>query len=185
MSQATDLLSAIGNKNHTAAFLDHYSSEIERNSEQDKGLHDAPNYYAWLSVTSEHILYSARMYIYRVTTNQAVFDYTYKETLDWFHGNSHPLSSNAFDNLVLFTKIRHILVHKGFPNTHEIPANNTRPITKGYSFASNDVKNTTNDISNPSYYRVLSEAFKNLCDEMTQAQKSMVNSASADGTITT
>ena len=185
MSEATDLLGAIGNKNHTAAFLGHYSSEIDRNSERDKELHDAPNYYAWLCVASEHILYSARLYIYRVTTDQAVFDYTYKKTLDWFSDNSHPLSSGAFDELVLFTKIRHILVHKGFPNPHEFPANNGRHITKGIVFTSDDVKTTTNDISNPSYHVVLAEAFERLQSELTQAQTAMVSRARADGTVTT
>jgi len=185
MSQSTDLLSAIGNKNHTETFLAHYATEIRNNTEMSKQLHAAPNYYAWLCVASEHVLYSARMYIYRITTNQAVFDYQYKQTLDWFQNNNNPLSSSAREGLVLFTKIRHILVHKGFPNPHEVPSSNDRLLQNGQVFTSEEVRDTVSEIVNPSYFNYLSEKYTDVEGELQKAQREMVSNAYGDGSVVT
>lgn len=131
-------LATLGNSNHLDGFLNEYKAAVLSNNEMDKPFTMAPNYYAWLSTASEQVFYRIREMIFVNTGNIEVFDKPYRYLLDHIIDNQN-LIKNQVNTIVFFAKIRHLMVHKGFPNPHESPSNNNREIAKGYKFTEEEV----------------------------------------------
>ena len=147
----TESLTVFGNSNHLGGFLQDYERGIDQNNEIEKPLTKAPNYFAWINVASEQVFYRIRELIYVNTEDDQVFDASYKSLLDHVI-ESYRLTVEQIDAILLFAKIRHLLVHKGFPNPHTAPSENSRSIAKGHPFAVEDVNALAERLETPSCY---------------------------------
>ena len=153
-----DSLAVFGNSNHFAGFLKYYETEIEKRCELEKSLAKAPNYYAWIHIAAEQVFYSIREMIYINDKDEKAFDLSYKSLLNSLFSKSH-LSREQVEAILLFAKIRHLLVHKGFPNPHVLPAENEREIANGYSFNVEEVQKIAEMLSSPKCFSNLKSKF--------------------------
>jgi len=144
-------LSVFGNSNHLGGFLGHYENGIKANQETEKPLTQAPNYFAWISTASEQVFYRIREMIYVNTEEHGVFDQPYTFLLDYIFENHDPTEEQT-ESILLFAKIRHLIVHKGFPNPHTAPSENSRNIAKGRAFTSEDVEALAEQLHSPKCY---------------------------------
>ena len=153
-----DTLSVSGNSNHLGGFLSYYEQQIEERSETGRPLTDAPNYYAWMHIASEQVFYRIRELIYFNANDETAFDKEYKKLLN-IAFNNYKFSPDEKETIVLFAKIRHLLVHKGFPNPHVTPSNRGNEIAKGHPFTKEDVWILVNKLREPSTFHELSEKY--------------------------
>lgn len=107
---------------------------------------------------SEQVFYRIKEMIYLVEQDEKAFDQTYKWLIDHLISN-YSLSGEQLDEILLFAKIRHILVHKGFPNPHVTPSQNKREIAKGYLFDASEVKELVHSLCSPKFYPSLRKKF--------------------------
>lgn len=156
-----DTLATLGNSNIIGGYLKHYEDEITRRHETTQPLACAPNYYAWLCVASEYVLYSVRQIIFLKSKadESEVFDMAYARLLDRLKEVAEVPSETQAD-ILLFLKIRHIVVHKGFPNLHDVPSNSTRALAKGVAFTYEDVREIRSRVMRPDEFPSLREQFK-------------------------
>ena len=150
----SESLTVFGNSNHMDGFLIKYEKGIEEGGELEKPLTEAPNYYAWINIASEQVFYRIREMIYINTEDHGVFDATYKSLLDHLFSKHNP-GKNQIDCILLFAKIRHLMVHKGFPNPHIAPSENSREIAKGYPFDVEEVRSLAERLQSPKSYSEL------------------------------
>jgi len=151
-------LAVCGNSNHLRGFLACYEAKIEENSESEKRLPDAPHYFAWIHFASEQVFYRIKEMIYLIEQDEKAFDRPYKSLLNYLI-LKHDLSSEQQDVILLFAKIRHLLVHKGFPNPHITPFQNKREIAKGHFFDTSEVKELVHLLCSPKFYPSLRKKF--------------------------
>ncbi len=151
---AHETIATTSNSNFVGNFLAYFENQIEDNQEPEKSLSETPNYFAWLGIVSEYITYLIRAMIYINHEDSDAFDYPYKKLLDTLLSNKK-LSEEQKEYLILFAEIRHIMVHKGFPNPHKKPSNNERLITKGYTLKAERVSEIADLISKPKSYTEL------------------------------
>nr|WP_324257913.1 hypothetical protein [Cellvibrio fontiphilus] len=149
----SETLANLGNSNHIECFLVHYEQSIEANLEYEKSLSEAPNYYAWLICSSEHVYYKIRELVYTNTGDEDAFDFPYKQLLNEFF--KHDLNLQEKECVIKVAKIRHLIVHKGFPNPHSSPSNRNNFIADGVSFTNDEVFKLANEIASPSSFRNL------------------------------
>jgi hypothetical protein len=144
-------LSVAGNANHIGCFLKDFEDAIDQNDESNKVLTKAPHYFAWINAASEHVYYRIREMIYINTENSDVFDESYKSLLDRII-DIGKLNDEQVEAIVLFARIRNLLVHKGFPNPHISPSQSERCIAKGRPFTVREVKALAERLRSPSCY---------------------------------
>lgn len=154
----SDSLSVFGNSNHLVGFLASYEEKIVENAEAEKPLSKAPNYYAWIHIASEQVFYRIKEMIYVNEENESSFDMPYKSLLNRLLSNYEP-SKEQIEAIILFAKIRHLLVHKGFPNPHVCPSSNNRDIANGYPFNAPQVNELAHYLQSPDCYPELKEKF--------------------------
>jgi hypothetical protein len=147
----TESLSVSGNANHLGGFLQDYEDAIDLNGEIDKPLTKAPHYFAWINTASEQVFYRIRELIYINSEDHSVFDAPYKSLLDYVIENGR-LSEAQIEVILLFAKIRHLLVHKGFPNPHLAPSEKSREIAKGKPFTACEVSSLAERLQSPACY---------------------------------
>tara|TARA_R110002073_G_scaffold36865_7_gene107209 strand:+ start:42 stop:578 length:537 start_codon:yes stop_codon:yes gene_type:complete len=144
--QALDGVAALGNANHWTSWLNHLEERMNTESESKKPLSDAATYVAWLLLSSEHVFYSLRWFLYVDSglQNGAVFNNQYKPLLSAVTPRMPP---KVAADAVFAVRVRHILVHKGFPNPQNAP---TR---RGGEFSEEDVWEVRGKIASPSNYQ--------------------------------
>lgn len=147
-------LAVFGNSNHLQGFLADYEKAIKDNEEFAKPLTHAPHYYAWIRTAAEQVYYRIREMLYVNREDEKVFDWEYKTLLDTLFG-SHALSAEQQESIVLFAKMRQLLVHKGFPNPHASPSENSRDISRGRSFTPAQVQELAEYLRNPGVFHDL------------------------------
>jgi hypothetical protein len=147
-------LSVFGNSNHLGGFLQDYETAIDQNGEVKKPLTKAPNYFAWINAASGQVFYRIREMIYINTEDHAVFDAPYKSLLNHVL-ERYELTEEQIEAILLFAKIRHLLVHKGFPNPHIAPSENEREIAKDRSFDGSEVQSLAERLHSPACYTEL------------------------------
>jgi hypothetical protein len=144
-------LSVSGNANHIGHFLKDFEDAIDLHDESNKLLTQAPHYFAWINAASEYVYYRIREMIYINTENIEVFDAPYKSLLDHII-DIEKLYNEQVEAIILFARIRHLLVHKGFPNPHTSPSEKEREIAKGRPFTTSEVKALAERLRSPSCY---------------------------------
>lgn len=152
-------LSGFGNSNHWGVFLSSYEKGIEENNEVDMPLAQAPNYFAWINIACEQVFYRIREMIYVNEENYDVFDWPYICLVDHIFDNYEPTDEQK-ESILLFAKIRHLIVHKGFPNPYTIPSENSRKIAKEHLFTPDDVRLLAERLQSPKYYHELREQYR-------------------------
>jgi hypothetical protein len=167
----TDTLAVLGNRNHLLGFIKHYEEQIEIRKEITRPLTDAPNYYAWLCVTSEFAYYAVKQLVFlrSKASDSAVFEDGYKKVLDtlWCIPEVTPQTK---DDVLLFAKIRHLLVHKGFPNPHDAPTSKTRELTANDRYDAADVWDVCRRVRSPGEFSTLKPAFTRLLRDLAALQ---------------
>jgi hypothetical protein len=156
----TETLASLGNSDYIGCYITYYADQIIRNEENAKCLIKAPNYYAWLSAASEYIYYKIRVFHFFKHDAPEFFEESYYKITNKLIAENK-LSNDQKDAIYLFAKIRHLIVHKGFPNTHEEPAKSTKhPISHEQPFDADEVQKLCKQIELPSEFTNLQEKFK-------------------------
>jgi hypothetical protein len=156
----TDTLALIGNASFFLGFLRHYHQQIVDRCESNRPLSDAPNYYAWLVTASEYVCYAVKQLIFlrSESAQSEVFNWTYSRLLDTLF-IMEGISPELRDDVLLFARIRHLLVHKGFPNPHDTPSADERKLADGVIYTMSEVWNLRDRIRHPSAYDSLKATF--------------------------
>lgn len=132
-----DTVAAMGNSIHIGEYIKYFEKQIGERNELSRPLSDCPNYFAWLNTSSEYVCYRIRELVYFNTNDHESFNQSYKSLLDTLPKFNIP--DDAMKNICLFVKIRHLLVHKGFPTPHIAPTENGRPIANGVLYDKDEV----------------------------------------------
>lgn len=162
-----EVLNSGGNLSYITTYLHHYESEIARRREAEGDLSRAPMYYAWLSTTSALVYAFVRDLLYwdkvGIDLKKAIdlFDADYSEVLDGLF-KSKPMDAKVREDILLFARIRHLIVHKGFPNLHTSTLGAHRTLTKGEPYTKAQVIEVLDLISEPRNYPKLLESFQRL-----------------------
>ncbi|MDF7809673.1 hypothetical protein P4E94_19700 [Pontiellaceae bacterium B12219] len=155
-----DTLATTGNSHHIGSFLAHFESNIEKNEISKNSISDSPNYYAWLCIASERVLYRIRELIYFNEGDSEAFENGYAKLVNRLFSN-YSLSSPEKESIILFLKIRHLVVHKGFPNPLEAPANReNNSIANGIDFTKQDVWDLVHKLRVPSSFPELKNDYR-------------------------
>jgi hypothetical protein len=161
---AKEVFAVDGNSNHISSYLDYFES----NMEQGRCLIDSPNYYAWLCIASERVLYRLREMIFFDEKDPEIFNLEYKKLIDRAFFN-YSFDAKEKDSILLFVKIRHIIVHKGFPNPHEIPSSKERSVANDITFGKAEVWELVRYLRFPENFRDLREkydkAIRSICEK--------------------
>jgi len=155
---AEETIATTSNTDFARNFIAYFEGKIEENKENEKYLSDAPNYYAWLRLSSEYVTQLIKEMIYINNRAPEAYDYSYMKLLDTLISDGN-LDEEQKENIILFAEIRHVMVHKGFPNPHATPSNNEKPIIKGYVLTNSRVKDVAYLIREPSSYFGLKNKF--------------------------
>jgi hypothetical protein len=156
-----DLLGTLGNSNVLWGYLSVYEKAVAAGNETTKGIAQAPNYYAWLATASEYVYSQVKetLFLMGGATEPALFDADYKRVLNRIFAD--PKMTPALrDDILLFARIRHLVVHKGFPNTLTAPANAERELAAGVVYDFQAVKETAERVGVPAEFPALKEAFR-------------------------
>lgn len=153
-----DTLAVFGNSNYIGGYITYFEEQIVIRNETQRYLEDCPNYYAWLLLASEHVYYRIRELLYFNRDNEEAFDDTYRKLMDALL-TDHSLSKKDREDILLFARIRHLLVHKGFPNPHRAPAQKNRLLASGIGYSEDDVTLVCERIRRPAEFTVLRQSF--------------------------
>lgn len=159
-----DTVAAIGNSSHIGEYIRYFEKQIEERNELSRPLSDCPNYFAWLATSSEYVCYRIRELIYFNKNDHEAFDWSYKHLLDTLSEFNMP--EDAMKNIFLFVKIRHLLVHKGFPNPHAEPTKNCRPIANSAPYDSDDVWKICERLRDPKSFSLLKKEFSSAMTDL-------------------
>lgn len=154
-----EVMKALGNSNYIGLYLQYFEKQINIEQELQKDLANAPNYYAWVSIASENVLYDICKTIHWNTDNYKIFDASYYKRLENIL-NAHSLTEEQKNSILLFLKIRHLMVHKGFPNLHEVPTKKSRKIAPDLFFDEHDVEILVEKLKKPSYFVELKQQYE-------------------------
>lgn len=154
-------LNAFGNSSHLDNFLRIYEARIEKEGELQKPITEAPNYYAWIYFSSERMFYQIRKTLYINTEDHAFFDASYSKLLnDLF--TKYNLDQEQIDSILIFAKIRHLIVHKGFPNSHVAALERkNNEVAKGYPFTAEEVEYLAQKLYSPKFYIEFRQHYRN------------------------
>ena len=158
---ALEALAGLGNSSHLYGYIMEYEKRIDAEKETAKSLAECPNYYAWVTVASEFVYYTVKetLFLGGNATNVDIYELGYADLLNRIFAD--PKMTPALkDDLLLFARIRHLIVHKGFPNPHQAPSRAERTLAKGevYDFAS--VWEVARRLRGPSGFPSLKDAFR-------------------------
>lgn len=119
--QFKDGAASLGNENHWSWWIVHLEKKITADNEHAQALSKAGTYVAWLLLSSEFIFYTLRWHLYAVSGMQdgGVFNDTYSKLLD---AVADEMPADVAEDATFAVQVRHIMVHKGFPNPQEAPA---------------------------------------------------------------
>jgi len=122
---AFETMAAVGNCNHWGHWIRSLEAMIECHNEHRQALTLAPCYVSWLLMKSEFVFYLMRLHLYANSKleDDVVFDANYKALIK---GITPSAPSHVLEDIQLALQIRHLLIHKGFPNPHEAPLANGR-----------------------------------------------------------
>lgn len=155
-----DTFAVDGNTSILFPFLKHLEAQIAERNETERHLAECPNYYAWLSLSSNLMYYRIRELFYFNDKDATVFDWDYKKLIDTlFSRYGNHISAEAKDLIVRFAMIRHLMIHKGFPTYHKVPAGNTKSISEGILFTAEEVNDLCNSLQSPKGYPDLRASF--------------------------
>ena len=126
---------------------------LKKGGETELPLTKAASYVVWLLFSSECIAYHLRKYLYIDSRFQKadVFDDGYDNLLNECRKE---MPTDVFGDAEFAVKIRHIFVHKGFPNPHKSPASNNRG-----GFKETEVWEIRNTIKAPNNYHPIKSRF--------------------------
>lgn len=155
----SETYATFGNSHYMSGFLKYYESQIIENIEMTKCLPQAPNYYAWIHIASENIFYRIKEMIYINKSDEGVYDWSYRKLVNELFEIGE-LTEEEREAILLFAKIRHLLVHKGFPNPHLSPSSKEHSIAYGYTFTKSDVKAITDTLRTPENFNSLKQSFE-------------------------
>ena len=146
--QFLDGIASLGNGAHWESWLALLERRINADREPEKTLSDAACYAAWLLLASEHVCYALRWHVYVLgdRNDGGVFDMPYAQLL---RTASDRMPSDVAESATLAVRIRHVMVHKGFPNPQEAPTTNPN---RAREFSERDVWEVTNTIRQPANY---------------------------------
>jgi hypothetical protein len=166
-----DTFAVDGNTHILFAYLSYFENQIESTKEYYRDISQSPNYYAWLSLASHLIYYRISELLYFNEKNADVFNWGYSQLVEkLFTLQSIALSNEEKEGVILFVEIRHSLVHKGFPNFHNAPASNGRPIGTGIIFNKPEVNRVNAMLQSPKSYLVLKETFRTIIKKLNSLQ---------------
>lgn len=163
-----EVLAVTGNSNYISSYLAYFESNIE----QGRYLSDSPDYYAWLCIASERVLYRLREMMFFNEKDSGVFDLNYKPLIDRAFSN-YSFDAKDKESILLFAKIRHIMVHKGFPNPHEIPSSNERPITNDTIFGKAEVWELVEYLRSLANFHDLKEKYNKAVGSICEKEKAI------------
>jgi len=163
----TETLAVLGNSNHLLGFIEHYEAQIEVRRGEASSLSYAPNYYAWLSVTSEYVYYAVKQLVFlrSQASDTAVFNLTCTKLLEQLWAIAG-VTQRLKDDILLFARIRHLLVHKGFPNPHDVPTLKERSLEDGVEYTANEVWEVRNRLKSPREYTDFKPVFARVIQEL-------------------
>ena len=140
-NQRSDALASLGNQSYWSGWLSSLEMEIENRREVDGSLADAACYVSWLLLSAEYIVYRLRWYFYVVGDfkETQVFNYGYTRLLNKC---IEAMPTEIQEQAKFAVRVRHIFVHKGFPNPQEEPAKRSDDFFSGET----DVKETLDQI---------------------------------------
>jgi len=152
-AQALDGVSSLGNLNHWGGWRAALEEAIESKREQEKPLTCAASYVAWLLLSSEHIAYRLRWFLYARCDLQKprVFDYCYQTLLNECQ---KAMPVDVYEYAKFAVKVRHILIHKGFPNLQKAPM-----ARWGGADSEAEFRQIRETIKNPGNYRLIKDRF--------------------------
>lgn len=150
-----DGFASLGNAPHWGGWIAQLESRIEAEAEAKKVLADAVSYVAWLLLSSERIFYSLRWYLYSHSglKDGSVFDWPYSRLIK---EASAFMPADVQECTEFSVGVRHIFIHKGFPNPQEAPTKN-RAMSKGFS--ESEIWAIRNEIRQPANFSIIKARF--------------------------
>jgi hypothetical protein len=146
LNQRSDAIASLGNQSHWSSWLASLEMEIESRKEVDRPLTDAACYVSWLLLSAEYIVYRLRWHFYVESSFKyaRIFDDSYGKLL----AKCKVMPTEIRKHMQFAVKVRHIFVHKGFPNPQEEPAKRSDDLFSGEA----DVREIRDQIENPANY---------------------------------
>jgi hypothetical protein len=77
--------------------------------------------------------------------------------------------------VLLFAKLRHLIVHKGFPNPHIAPLEDAREIAAGYRFCDREVKSLAEKYYSPRNFPELRNCYLKAVKAIEACKKDFVH----------
>jgi hypothetical protein len=171
-----NILGSFGNDNIRSHHIVYFEEKLVENNENKlTDLSDAPNYYAWLCLMSEHLFWAMRSFCFRQNElEHDDFTLMYNPLMKKFSDTCRNLDSlteaqlqNIFDKAVKVLELRHAIIHKGFPNLlpivfEERHVKNKPSMSKSLpqkKFTKNSTKETIKWFSNPNNFYQIKEEF--------------------------
>ncbi len=117
-------LSSFGNDNIRGCHIEYFENRITSQKENTiSDISSAPNYYAWLTLVTEHVFWKMRQVCYRQTRLTDNLALSYNDLITKFCDicrNQNVFSEEELGSLFKLAckilEIRHALIHRGFPN---------------------------------------------------------------------
>ena len=150
LNQRSDAIASQRNQSYWNGWLASLEMEIESRKEVDRPLTDAACYVSWLLLSAEYIVYRLRWYFYVAGSfeNAQIFNEPYGTLLDM----CKVMPTEIREHVQFAVTVRHIFVHKGFPNPQAEPTRRTRKLCSGEVFSKADVREIRDQIENPATY---------------------------------
>lgn len=140
----------------------------------ERPLTDCPNYFAWLFASSEYVYYMVREVLYVNHEDHEVFDAPYKTILDRLFANSN-FGNKQKEDILFFAKIRHLMIHKGFPNPNLAPTMQARALASGIVFDNQEVWRVTHLVRDPKNFSQLKATLTSVIADLSSVQKEFVH----------
>ena len=155
IQQFKGVTASLGNENHWSWWIAGLETRIATDKEHARPLSEAGTYVAWLLLSSEFIFYRLRLYLYAVGGMQdgGVFNDRYSELLD---AVAERMPADIAGDTAFAVRVRHIMVHKGFPNPQEAP---TKAAGGHGKFGEEEVWRVRDEIKAPSNYSSIKARF--------------------------
>ena len=149
-NQVFDGIASQGNISHWGVWIRLLENTIESNREFEKPLSGASVYVAWMLMKSEYAFYRLRAcrYVVGDFQNQDVFDKGYEWLLKSVATSMPP---EIVEAARLGMLIRHILLHKGFPNLQDVPTDS------GRGFNRQEITQVCHFMQNPGSYHEIKQ----------------------------
>jgi len=171
-----DVFADMGNISYIGTYISYFESQIEVRNEENSYLSDCPNYYAWLLITSEHLYYRVKRLLFFKNKDHSIFNKPYKETLDMLFEDDEyktKINDDTKKNIELFAQIRHLLIHKYFPNPLKATTCDERKLTSEIKYTKEDVWSVCKRLRSPKEYSSLRKSFYDAIRALEKMDKEM------------